>query len=148
MVRLFRGRREAAISLPVSVESGSLYGEGQGNSEKQHAEDLTCPSLPSAAKQVMDQAFADLKTLLGNLQSCPQCDTQIFKPLNMKRSDFLKYLQQTSKICDGTRATPMASLVDPNPLYNGKTIAYYFQSQNGENKPEAATVRSGPSSPC
>lgn len=59
----------------------------------------------------------------------------------MKRSDFIQYLRQTPRLCDGNLSQAPASLVDSNAK---GTIADLFK---GNQPPDAGAVREGRDKP-
>ena len=133
----------ASLVLPINAAYGLFQVSATGNPSNTNAVQQ-CPPLPSTVNQVLVQAYSDLTNLLSNATKCPQCDTQILTPLKVKRSDFVKYLQQAPRLCDGTQATAIsASKLTTESQYQKMTVAQFFKA----DKPNAATVRNGPNSP-
>jgi hypothetical protein len=138
----------AQLLSPLNVDYTSFDPSPQANPSNGTAVQQ-CAALPSTASDLATQAYSDVRDFLsamnnGKPKNCPSCDAEIFRPLKMKRTDFVTYLQQKPVFCDGTKTTNIsASTVTNDPKYKDKTIAQYFQAES----PDAATEPNGPSSP-
>jgi hypothetical protein len=116
----------AQLLPPLNASYGSFQTAVTGNPSNATAVQQ-CPPLSSSASQIVTQAYSGLQTFLSNRKNCPACNAKIFGPLKMTRGAFLTYLQQTPKLCDGTKATAV-SASKISAAYGKMTIAQLFQT--------------------
>jgi hypothetical protein len=154
------GGFENVFGMPASMQSGMSIGSPgitaflqtviarifsmypQHSPERQEGQ--VCPPLDGPTSKVLMTAYTSIHGFLSNSSNCPKCDSQIFKPLNMTRSDFVEYLARDPQFCDGTKSVEAGGTIGQK----FKTVADFFQSErkNGAHL-TAVTVLAGHDKP-
>src|SRR6185437_4546090 len=103
-----------------------------------------CAPLDKPTSNTLSSAYESNKNFLSNTNNCSACDTKIFHPLKLTRSNFVTYLKQTPKFCDGTKSQEPGTTIGQNT----RTVAAYFKQQQQANAGlTAVTVPVGPTKP-